>query len=182
MKEFLKQVYASLRTEGDAESQNVEKAQLRKEVVRLRKADVGLVQCISFLREEYADDRRLYMELLRYLVETTADKLFACELLHCMMIDALDRKEDFFEVMELMNQTTSAKALLGLKMEIEEEWKLMLYFRDEMQEMIHASYEMIPLRQRNNDYIIVVSTSLLSPAHAPTKYVLELCRILEIYL
>lgn len=181
MKEFLKQVYAGLQASDEA-GQSAAKARLKEETARLKQTDDGLAGCLSFLRREYGDDVGLYMDLLKYVLEMTEEEAFAYELMHGMMREALDKKEDFFGILELMNQTMSRRFRLGMKGDIREEWELMSYFKDGIQGMLQLSCEKIPPQQRDRDYMIVVAPPLLSPKHAPTGFALEFCRLVECYL
>lgn len=95
---------------------------------------------------------------------------------------AIRENKDIFYSLFLRNQYIGHCFAKNIRAVQDEEWSDASYFMGEMQRLLGMGVEKIPLWERDKGVVVIATTQLLSPRHAPTRIVLEICRILEIYL
>ncbi len=150
----------------------------------------GVESCIDNLRNTEQNNAFLDFRYLRILKEYA--KIEAVykknrkkdELAHIygLLCEALSSKQDFFQCLLLRNQYSSVCFLNGKKIAITENWNHAEYFIRTMQKMLKIEYKRIPVCERNSDFIVVAATQLLSERHAPSRIILEICKIIRKYL
>ncbi len=154
---------------------------LAAELLKIRK-EGHIEELVRFLEKEYGADERLYEELLKYLTEVSNDRLFVFEQVHRTLLHEIEKSENLFSILQLKQQYNNMAFRLNKRKSIAEEWEMNCFLSGEMKKFLGRTFEKIPLKERNKDYIIIAVTQLLGQNHAPTRLVLELCRIIEVYL
>ncbi len=99
-----------------------------------------------------------------------------------LLSGAVMKKNDLFECLLLKQQYMGRCFMNGIRPHIEDVWNHSAYFMQAMQETLNMNYSKIPLQERNADFIVIAAAQLLSVRHAPTRIILEICRLIEKYL
>lgn len=87
-----------------------------------------------------------------------------------------------FACLLLKQQLLFYHFMQGTRIDIAKDWAEVNYCHQEMCRLMEMNVSRIPAQERDNDLILMVSTQLMLPKHAPTRILLELARILEVYL
>lgn len=117
------------------------------------------------------------------LTETTESEIVSNTDWAAYLLDrAVREKRELFPCLLLKQQLLIYYFMQGVRMDIEKDWMQEEYLYQEMCRRMEMDVSKIPAEERNNDLVIMVSTQLLEPKHAPTRILLELARILEVYL
>ncbi len=117
------------------------------------------------------------------LTETTESDIVSNTDWTAYLLDrAVREKRELFSCLLLKQQLLFYHFMQGVRMDIEKDWMQEEYLYQEMCRRMEMDVSKIPAEERNNDLVIMVSTQLLEPKHAPTRILLELARILEVYL
>lgn len=137
---------------------------------------------MDFIKQEYAADEDIYEELLRYIANLTNEEIMKYELLKFLLQKELQAEKDYFSVLELKKQLMYYGFVLGKREKIEEDFVLYTYLQSETRKKIQRQYEMIPVNERNQDFIIISATQLLGTGHSPSRLILDIAKILETQL
>lgn len=118
-------------------------------------------------------------EIASALYCVTLDEWF-----YSWQIDILLRREmknngNFYLLLQLKRQQEICYFRLNRKQVFIDEWNANQYFRKEMQKLLQMNFRKIPVSERQQDFIVIVTTQLLGVHHAPTRMTLEFCRIFE---
>lgn len=109
-------------------------------------------------------------------------KLFTdLEWLQHIISKSIREKQDLFMCLELKNQYTSKCFTKGERVHIAENWEQSEYLIEEMKKFLNMGKTKVPVQERDHNLIVMAITQLLMPEHAPTRILLEMSRILEIY-
>lgn len=112
----------------------------------------------------------------------TQESFLEYESLRYLLSKAIHGNHNLFECLFLKEQYTVSCFHHNILPTQQEEWSDATYIFHEMQSLLELNVPKIPIQQRNQDLIIMASTRFLGHKHAPTRILLELSRILEIYL
>lgn len=104
------------------------------------------------------------------------------ERLQYLVPKIIREKKDIFLCMELKNQYIAASFFNGERVDIIQNWEQAGYLIKTMQQLLKMDKVRIPVEKRDNNLVVMATTQLLTPSHAPTRILLEMSRILEIYL
>lgn len=103
--------------------------------------------------------------------------------LHDLLFQAVSEQRRLFECLRLQQQYHTKCFHQGIWMDIAEEWTLASGLISGMQQLLEIDgVTKIPAGERDPNLIVMAITQLLNPKHAPTRILLELCRILELYM
>ena len=91
-------------------------------------------------------------------------------------------KQDLFKCLELKFQYTAGCFANGVRGNIAQDWEQAISLIEAMQQLLEIDKARIPVAERDDNLIVMTTTQLLSPEHAPTRILLEMSRILEVYL
>ena len=178
LKELLKSIQI-----GDS---NQEEWQQIKEKIGLQLHELQeereLDNFLLFLRTQYEDDWNVYKILLQYMCEFAEKDEIIYELLRCMINEAILNKEDIYDILQWNQQYVSKGFYLGKHWNIEEDWSMFTYMREYVRQKYDCCHELIPVEERDEEFIVVATNQLLGMNHAPTKFVFEFCRIMETVL
>ena len=95
---------------------------------------------------------------------------------------SIREKQDLFMCLELKNQYIASAFTEGERIPIAENWEQSEYLIKEMNKFLDMDQAKVPVQERDPALIVMAVTQLLTPSHAPTRILLEMSRILEIYL
>lgn len=109
-------------------------------------------------------------------------KLFTdLEWLQHIVPKSIREKQDLFMCLELKNQYIIKSFAEGERIHIAENWEESEYLIEEMKKFLDMDTAKVPVQERDQNLIVMAITQLLTPRHAPTRILLEMSRILEIY-
>lgn len=104
------------------------------------------------------------------------------ERLECIVPKSIREKQDLFLCLELKYQHMARCFTEGKRVHIADNWEQAEYLIDAMKQFLGMNKRKIPVQERDHNLVVMATTQLLGPKHAPTRILLEMSRILEIYL
>lgn len=136
----------------------------------------------EFLYGQYGAYPNDLKELLKYLYDLTGDRWFASWLLDMVFEEQFEKKNDYFLLLQLEIQRQIQYFQLHRKTDMNEQWKINSYFKQGYQEYLGMNYSYIPVQERKKDCIVIATTQFGGIKHAPTRFVLEVCYVIQKYL
>ncbi|MBO5483681.1 MAG: hypothetical protein J5979_00545 [Lachnospiraceae bacterium] len=137
---------------------------------------------LEFVEAEYCDDEDLYLLLLRYLFEMTYTPKPLLKYLEKMMVVGLDNDLDLMLLLNLEDQMVGLSFSTGMKLPFEYKWNMNQRLEEKGKRTLQLDFTKTAVEDRDTECIVVFVSQMLRDDHAPTKVVLEICRILELYL
>lgn len=177
--EFLKAVFRSLKVEKEELPREIGDIQKWFEVIKENDRED---EFWGFLQEEYGENPLELQELLKYLFQITGDRWFASWQMDLVLGEQFAKKSDYYLLLQLEIQRRIQYFQLNRKQDMQAEWKRNQYFQYGMQELLEMNYTKIPVKERNQDCIVIATTQLGGIMHAPTKLIMEFCYVIETYL
>lgn len=104
------------------------------------------------------------------------------ERLEYLLPKVIREKQDPFTCLELKYQYDAQQFYSGRRMDQKQNWEQATYLIEGMQRLLDMKYTKIPVRDRDHRLVVIATTCLLSPKHAPTRILLEFSRAMDIYL
>lgn len=104
------------------------------------------------------------------------------ERLQYVVPKVIREKNDLFMCLELKYQYIGRCFSEGQRIQTSENWKQSEYLIEAMKQFLDLNKAKISIQERNHNLVVMATTQLLAPKHAPTRILLEISRILEIYL
>ncbi len=91
-------------------------------------------------------------------------------------------KQDVFTCLGLKYQYMARCFADGERIHITENWEQSEYLVGAMIQFLDMNQTKVPVQKRDRNLIVMATTQLIDPKHAPTRIILEMSRILEIFL
>lgn len=180
IKEFLETVVKSMSAqtfEQDHALRNTGKVQFDKI------KEKGIEQeLFTFLKNDYANEMTIYIDLMLYLYYMLDEVDFLLEYEKAWLEKELQGEDDLFVEICLEDQIWSNEFRNNKEREFDKVWERNEKLLKKMQEKLQIEYDIVPTQQRNDELVVLVVSQLLSVAHAPSKLVLEFAYAIQKYL
>lgn len=117
-----------------------------------------------------------------YLYEVTEELFFVSCRLDTALKKQMKNSGSYYRILQLSSYKNTVDFYLNRRRKKTDEWNLNFYLKNELQKKLNMRYTKIPVNERDQEYVVIVSTQILGDSHSPSLLTLHFSYLIEKYL